>query len=86
MREWIMGKGDYVVITKSHPLAGSICQITDASNPNYIRVRLWIPCEKLPIWETVETLPAYHVVEHWDIQEYTGDITKLEAEICLRRM
>jgi len=84
--EWIMGKGDYIVLAKSHPLAGSICQVTDASNPNYIRVRLWIPCEALPIWETVETLPTYHVVEVFDILPYTGDIDKLEAEICLRKL
>lgn len=82
----ILGKGDYITLAKSHPLAGSICQIMNASNPNYILVRLLIPCETLPIWETVETLPAYHMVEFFDIIPYEGDENALEAEICLRKL
>lgn len=82
----ILGKGDYIILAKSHPLAGSICQIMDARNVNYILVRLWIPCETLPIWETVETLPAYHMVEFHDMIPFEGDEEKLEAEICLRRL
>lgn len=82
----ILGKGDYIVLGSTHPLAGSICQIMDARNPNYILVRLWLPCETLPIWEKVDTLPAYHTVEFHDMVPYAGDEDQLEAEICLRKL
>lgn len=77
----ILGNGDYIILGSSHPLSGSICQVTDARNPNYILVRLWI---KAPHVSPIE--PNYHYVEFMDIIPYPGDETELEARICLTKL